>query len=321
MPNENLESTAVLEKPAQPETLEFTGKHLEAAFTFRANYHKQRILEKFGGVDELPALPVGNAAELAVESEKQYQKASDLLYREIPVDLPDPNPSITRELIIAIADNLAWHGIENAIATDQLELIQILQERLAHSTHSSRFEAVQRMKDRAKELKVLAVADNHYFRDFFDSSIAATLKLDSPIAMRKFLSKSNLAERQRSPLINVARGLSLEVATKNCVTDYLYEREEQGSISFGNSEQDKYGGDIVVVRGESILFIDIKSKKPRGLSPDSISQGYDLKVDKRDGIFKAIAWAHSPEPVAEHSFILTDQKLEEVLGEILEKTS
>jgi hypothetical protein len=323
MPNENLESTAVLERPTQPEVVEFSGKHLEAAFTFRANYHKQRVLEKFGGGSELPPLPKAGLDVRLPESEKRFQKAYDLLQREQPAAIPVLEDGLSRDYVIALADNLAWKGIENSITTSHMDEIGKALIRMAADGKADNNSAAE-LKAREKGLKPIALDDNHFYRDFFDSEAAKTLGVDSPLVMKKLLKRASLTGNGEDSIATLARGISLEIAALRYITRLLDGDENETIVGFGTSEEDREGGDIVVLRGEKILYIDLKNMRPgpgKGFAADEIERGYRLYADTQKHIYKAVVWPESEDAVADDSFRLTDPSLKNALQKVLSETS
>ncbi len=314
MPNENSESTAVVERSVQPETVEFTGKHLEAAFTFRANYHKQRILEKFGRVEELPPLPRDSLDVTIVESEKRFQKAYDLLRREQPIDVPLFDGELSRDYIISVADNLAWKGIESSITSSHLDEINKTLAQMEANGNSGHNRAAE-LKSREKDLKKIILEDNHFYRDFFDSGAAERLGLNSPAAMKKLLKKVSVTGNGENSIVRNAKGISLEIAAGRHLAALIGEQE--ATVGFGNLEEDRTGGDIVVVQGPKILYIDLKNGRPSDLKTEEIEQGFKLKFDRQEGIARAVVWPETKEPVADDNFRLTDPSLASALRKVV----
>jgi hypothetical protein len=306
--------TAIAERPVPKP--ELTGKHLEAYFIKGVGYHKQRILHAFGGETELQALPRGDLADTISASEKRYRKASDLLYREDPMEVPNPSDGISLELVVALADNLAWKGIEDSITTTHLDKIDIAVRQMGSSAEGLE------LKKQQKALKATALEDAHFYRDFFDSQVAEKLNLDSTENITDFLKRSSLGG-DIDARIKRARGISLEIAAKRCVSNLLVGDSEKLNtvVSYGNSQEDAEGGDIVVFRGDKILYIDLKNTKPAELSKDEIENGYRLSVDKEKQIYKAVVWAESWDAVADENFRLTDPSLKSGLQQIVAQIS
>lgn len=316
MASENLGSTTVLEKPVQPETIEFNGKHLEAAFAIRAGYHKQRILGKFDDADELPPLPRGELDITISESEKRFQKAYDLLRREEPVPIPLFEGELSRDYIIAVADNLAWKGIESCITTAHLNEIDKALLQLSANGKSEHNETAE-LRSRERDLKTRVLEGSHFYRDFFDSEAAKRLRVDSPTEMKKFFKKTSLTGNGEDSTARLARGIALEIAASRYLADLLNSEDKEVTVGFGSSEEDHNGGDIVVVRSPKILFIDLKNSPPNGLGSDEIEAGFRLYTDAEKGIYKAIVWPESQDAVAEDSFRLTDPLMQSALREII----
>lgn len=316
------------------EDVEFTGAHLEAAFLSRANYHKARILKAFGAEKALPPIHRSDMATEYLQSEKRYRKASDMLYREGVVEIPPATGGITRGYLIALADNLAWRGIENVVTTEHLheveKIVHKLQARDAGRTATSGriipvTEEVAGIMDRAKSLKTIAMADNHFYRDFFSSALAADFKLDSPAVIKKFLEWTSLNGRHDDGVDSLVRGMSLEIAAERYVSDLLVRDErfrhdsDRAIVNFGHESEDRRGGDIVVLRGDSVLFIDIKSAR-RGVvyNDDELERGYRLRAE--NGVYKATVWPEIANPIAADSFRIADPAMRNSLQSLLLET-
>lgn len=311
-------NAAVTEKTAA--AAEFTGRHLEAYFVKGARYHKDRILRAFAGGDKLPALPRGDLAETIAASEKIYRKASDLLYREQPIEVPELAGDISQELVVALADNLAWKGIEHSITKSHLDEVEKALIQLKDNPRTADADQVFSLKEAKGVLKTLAIEDKHFYRDFFDSGLAAKLEIDSPVMIRKFLKLTSLTDVDYGA---VERGISLEIAARRYTAGFLA-KNDQGSeaiVNYGNPREDAEGGDIVVIKGKKILHIDIKKAPPQYLGEDEIEQGYRFYADREKQIYKAVVWAESREAVADDSFRLTDPRLQNSLEQALGKIS
>lgn len=312
---EALQAIAVREKPLPPEVVEFNGKHLEAAFTFRVHQHKQRILEGFGVANQLPALSNGNADVTISESEERFRKSYDLLRREQPVKVPLFNGELSRDYVISVADNLAWKGIENSITTAHLdEIDKAIMQKGANGQSGSN--GVAELKGRKKDLKPLALEGNHFYRDFFDSEGAKKLGLDSPAVMRKFLKRASLTGNGSESIVRIARGVSLEIAASRYVAALLRHRGDEATVGFGSPEEDREGGDIVLTHGDKILYIDLKNSRPDGVSSNDAGPGFLLQEDKVRHIYKATVWPESMDAVADDSFRLTDPALKNALQKV-----
>ena len=307
--------TAVAETPAA--VAEFTGRHLEAYFIKGVGYHKERILRAFGGSNELPPLPRGDLAETVTVSEKRYQKASDLLYREEPLEIPDTEGEITQDQVVALADNLAWKGIEDSITQAHMDEIHKSLAQMAAGGWIDRGE-VSGLKSRERALRTIVLEDNHFYRDFFDSELAVRLNLDSPLEMRNFFKKTSLTGNGEDSVTRKARGISLEIAANRYLSSLVSDQE--AIVGYGNSEEDREGGDIVVIQGDKIVYIDLKSMRPghgKGFSEDEIERGYRLYADNAKNIYKAIVWPETEEAVADDAFRLTDPSLQGALQKIV----
>ncbi len=309
--------------------VEFEGRHLDAANAIRAAYHKKRLLEAIGATDYLPPLPRGNVGLEYKASETRFRHLADILHRDEPLEIPPVSAGISRDFIIALADNLAWRGVENSAVTTHLEVIKGILPRLRN--HQTGRPATGPKKDspdlnfsdlksRERSLKAIAIADNHFYRNFFDSGLAADFGLDSPRAMKKFLKRCSLTGNGDDSIVSLARGMSLEIATKRFLSNTLARNEpltskEKAFVDFGYAEEDRRGGDIVVRRGQSTLYIDVKSKPPGGLATEEQEQGFKLNNER--GTAKAIVWPESMEAVADDSFRLTDPYMKFALQNLL----
>lgn len=324
---------ATAETVRTTEKVEYTGKHLEAAFVSRARYHKGRILEAFGAEGALSPIPKSDTATEFVESEKRYRKATSVLYREEVMEVPPIPEGITRDYLIALADNLAWRGLENSIISTHLaevqKIIHKLSARHAGKAATGRFyrpaiEEEAQMRDHAKVLKALVVTDNHFYRDFFASGQAADFKLGSPAAMERFLDDTFITGRSKESTARIARGISLEIAAKAYLSDLLakdgrFSPSDEAIVAFGYEEEDRKGGDIVVLRGDNVLYIDLKNKRPDGAyNEDETERGFRLSSGR--DYSKAVIWPETSEPVANDSFRLTDPTLRNSLQKLLLET-
>ncbi|MBI4033786.1 hypothetical protein HY379_02185, partial [Candidatus Saccharibacteria bacterium] len=74
------QTTSVAETEKAQSTPEVNGKHLEAAFIYWANHHKDRLLSSFGSSEILPVISGNVMAERLEESEKRYRKLSSILH-------------------------------------------------------------------------------------------------------------------------------------------------------------------------------------------------------------------------------------------------
>lgn len=166
--------------------------------------------------------------------------------------------------------------------------------------------------ERTAALAVL-LAQNHALRDYFDSGLAETLGNDSPRKMDRLLSHvPNLAAEQRKALVE---GLSLEIASKRQLEGLIGTEGMQSSkVAYGSNEQDSRGGDLVMLSGEDILFIDIKSSMPAKFSngdestPEDYQKGYKW-LDGDEHEHKVVVWAYQPDPVEPEKFRLNDARM------------
>lgn len=310
------EPVATIESPVSAEAVTFTDKHLEAAFAFKTRQHRSRILKAFGAEGELPALSNRSADVRIVESEKRFKKAYDLLRREEPAAIPAPENGMTKETIIAIADNLAWKGIENSIITEYLDEGEEVLRRLKNNAKT--YLSIIDLERAERALSIVLIEDNHFYRDFFNSELARELGVDSPEVMEEFLKKASLNRDNSVVPKTIAKGLSLEIATSRHITD-LTEGEDL-VVSFGNKEEDRLGGDIVVLRDSSIVYFDIKSSKPKKITESAAQEGFSLNFDEKKQIYKAIVWPESKSPVARDSFQLNDVWLKDSIAKVLAAT-
>ncbi len=316
------------EKPA--ESIEFTGQHLEAAFASCVNYHKKRLLDAFGPDQQLPPLPAGPPADRFLASEKRLRKISDILNRQDPQEIPPISEGINREFLVALADNLAWRGMDNSVLTQHLDEIEQVLKR-AHDHRTARQTIGQAVdisgvKERGRVLKSIAIANSHFYRDFFDSGLATDLGLDSPTALRRFLSRSSLFGPQGEVVTSLAKGISLEIAVKRYLTGLLSQpgsaaAGEEAIVNFGYVEEDKQGGDIVVIRGDKILYIDLKNSRPdseKTFTEREREKSFSLR--DRGIVQRAIVWPETPTPVSEDSFRINDPALKMALQTLVLET-
>jgi len=308
-----------IEKPSPPETVNFTDKHLEAAFAFRTAYHRDRILKAFGEDNKLPPIPKGSADARILEADKRFKKSYDLLRREQPLEIPETNGEVTRDYLIAIADNLAWKGIENSVITEYLDDGEEVLHQLKRNGKSS-FGSVIELERAERALKTVLIEDNHFYRDFFDSEVAAALGVDSPKYIEKFIRKASLSAHSSEIAATVAKGASLEIAARRYLDSLLSKDGDEVIVGFGSSEEDRDGGDIVVVGDSSIVYIDIKNRKPDGLGSDEAQEGFRLHFDSKKYVYKAIVWPETRDVVAHDSFRLTDVALKNALQKVMAVT-
>jgi hypothetical protein len=303
-----------------PPEVVYTGKHLEAAFAFRANHHKQRILQAFGVSEALPPLS-GNPGVVVLESERRFKKSYDLLNRERPLELPVFDGELSRDYVISLADNLVWRGIEDSITVAHLDEINRVLMQASTNERLAGSQQIADLKSRRKVLKKVAIQDNHFYRDFFNSEQAAELGLDSPATMNKFLKRVSLTGNNSESVVRVARGVSLEIAAGRYLTGLVESDNQETTVSFGSSDQDREGGDIVIVRGTKILYVDLKSMRPQEISSSEVEEGFRLSADREKGIYKAIVWPETEDPVADDSFRLSDPSLKNTLQKVMSVTS
>lgn len=317
MPTETLSPVTIQEASAQPE-VQFGSKHLEAAFTFKLNDRMHEILDKFKD-GKIPPLPRGDLNITLPASEKCFQKAYGLLQRNQPAEITLDGVDLSRDDLIAIADGLAYTGIENSLVTSHLRELKkaVLQLGLSGTNPQE----TSALKQREKALKLVALEDNHFYRDFFNSELAERLGVDSPQSMTRFLTRASRSFNETDSMADVARGLSLEIAAIRYIANRLDPQDTETVVAFGDSQQDRQGGDIVVARGEKILYIDLKSSPPADLTELEIKQGYKLHNDSDGQFYKATAWAESRSPVDEDRFRLNDPALQSCLNQLLSEIS
>jgi hypothetical protein len=289
------------------------GTHLEAALISRAGHHKKRILEK----GEISSLPNGSLDERIVVSDKRFNKAYDLLRREDPTSIPEVESEATPEFLIAIADNLAWKGIERSLVSSHLrEIGRVLFQLKVQGKANYGF--ALNLREAQKALKVTAIEDNHFFRDFFDSAGAAELGVDTPQAVARFLGRTSAYGRGDEAAYEAARGISLEIAARRYVEALMKNGGEEAIVNYGSLEEDDDGGDIVILRESgSITYIDLKNGMPENLEENEIREGYSLRIDPEKEIYKAIIWPNTKNAVAHDSFRLTDIALKNSLQKVV----
>lgn len=319
-------------------SMEYSGSHLEAAFISRVRYHRHRIMGdsetgKTGGLTTV----TDKKSLGAEESEKKFQKEYGILTREEPIRITRTPEGVNRDLIVAVADNLAFRGIEASIIQGHLDVVKSAVNKARHSRAGSvalqgrgnghkEAQSIGELQKREWVLKAVALAGNHAYRGFFDSPLAAKLNLASPEHLKKFLRVSSVNSNDGENISALARGLSLEIAAKRFVTHLvrrtsaeLIETGQVVGVNYGKPEEDKKGGDIVVVRGNKILYIDLKNSRPtKHNNEEDIQNGYS--IESHGDIQKATVWPESLQAVADDSFRLSDPALRERLQAVIELT-
>jgi hypothetical protein len=306
------EPTTTTETIKTPETSRFDERHLELTVAVQAKAHKGRILKAFKD-GRIPELPVGQADTRYPASKDRFKRAYDLLLREDPAEMPVPGEELDQTSLMALADNLSYVGIRNSIVSSHLGEVNraLVQSR---NGRGKDLQAALNLEKERRALTTVVVEDNHFVRDFFDSELAAKLKSASPRVMAKILRKATLYGVSEEGSQAIAKGLSLEIATRRYLERGL---GDNAIVEYGTGEQDRQGGDIVVARDSGLLYIDLKSSRPAEVSPD---EEYTLSRNPK-GVYKAKVWPATREAVSQDSFRLTDDHLKLALQKVLKSTS
>lgn len=302
MPVENLATAEAVRKP------EYTHKSFELVFArFCDKYadRLQKLSHDHGFFD--PAAP---------HSLKQMGRRLNEVSRAIgppPPSGEDLAPEVDlEEAILLSARYLAWNTVIGSITqqfTDRLKN-QIDYQKRRNGGHYRYNGWLAHERDAA--VSVL-LAQNHALRDFFDSELAHTLGSDSPNNMERLLAEAPyMSEEQRKSLV---KGLSLEIASKRAAQAVARRQNRPDvAVAYGSDNEDARGGDLVLVAGEDILFVDVKSYMPDKFPDGSLSTPEDYErgykwLASEGAERKVLVWAYLDSPVDRESFRLVDRRL------------
>lgn len=310
-----------------------TGKHLEAFYVKHMEYHSGRVLEAFGTDEPLPPLDQGDPVLSFDVSEKRYRKALEVLYKDEPMSLPDET-GISQNYLTRLADQMSYKALELMITSSHLAELRRIENRLLAGSageiaNNGRLKLphglARSVHARIKEIKPIAIDGNHLFRDFFSNGEAKQLKIGSLGDLERFLKRAYIVRDKSDLPSDIAKGIAMEISAHEWLqTAMEHDAELSGQqdtmVFFGGHEEDRNGGDIVVLRHQNQTLIDIKNHRPDGLfDEDEIEQGYRLRFAGET--WKATVWAESAEPVARDSFRLTDPAMKHALRKVLIETS
>jgi hypothetical protein len=222
---------------------------------------------------------------------------------ELPSDMEELTP--IKEAIIYSARNLAWNAVMCGLTSKYIDSIGDFIKREKYSGKHN----MSRLFYEKRAATSLVIAHNTGIRNYFDSGLAHKLGNDSPHSMSNlFEHVSYLSDIEKKALV---KGISLEIAAKRTLDKRANGHYE---VSYGTSEQDALGGDLVVIGAEDLVFIDLKSKMPSKFDGGEVAtdldyyRGYKWLEGVGEGR-QAIVWAHSKEPVSEANFVLNDGTL------------
>lgn len=316
MPTETLDTAETVKKP------EYSHKSFELVFSNFCTKYTERIQslagnQPGGGFLGLPrnasvqqmgqrlnevAAAIGEPPELG----KEYLEGAEL-----------------KEAVLLTSRYLAWNAVMGNLTQLYADKLKDFIKREKHNKASnggSRHNLGRLAHERDAAVSVL-LAQNHALRDFFDSGLAHTLGNDSPERMNRLLSNvPNLGEGHRKGLV---KGISLEIASKRHIS-FLSKAHStrEISVAYGSDNEDARGGDIVLMSGEDILFIDLKSNMPEVFSdgdystPDDYARGYKWLEDEGNEQ-KVVVWAYLDEPIYSEKFSLADSRLSQNLDLIV----
>lgn len=292
---------------------EYTHKSFELVFAAFCKQYADRI-EALSGHDHSHFLGLPPNAS-AQQMGKRLAEISQLMGEQPTLDDEELDSLDLKEAVLLSARYLAYFSISGSLTQQYADRLKDFKERerTSHSANGgSRHNLSRLAADRETAINRL-LAQNHALRDFFDSRLAHTLGNDSPEHMDKLLRHNPyLTTDQREGLV---KGISLEIAAKQRLeAGIAADGYEDLSVAYGTDQQDAKGGDLVLLAGEDILFIDLKSHMPKVFSDGDRSteadyeRGYKmLELDGEER--KAVCWAYSDSPVAETEFRLTDPRL------------
>ena len=219
-----------------------------------------------------------------------------------------------QEAILLSARYLAWQATMGSLTQRYIDKINDkIDIEKAYQNHNGRQNLNKLFFEREKAVSIL-LAQNHAIRDHFDSGLAKRLGSDSPEKIDSVLRRvKSLGEYQREALVH---GISLEIATKKFVEKQLKEQNRHDlRVAYGNDNEDAHGGDLVILNGREMLFLDIKSSMPKkftggeAATPDDFQRGYKWLEDGPNGERKVVVWAYMDRPVSGNDFKLDDARL------------
>jgi hypothetical protein len=248
-----MSTQATLERTPAPTETAYSHKSFELVFS---NFCKQYDQKLSASGALTPADGKGGAVGL-----KRLEEVSKIMGDAPQWEAPSEYEDAKSALILS-GRYLAWHTIMGSVTQRYIDKVKDTIAREKHSkagNGGSRANLGRLYHERAAALSVL-LAQNHALRDYFDSGLAQTLGNDSPRKMDRLLSHvPHLTAEHRKMLVG---GISLEIASKRQL-EKVAATEELGyaKVAYGSNDQDLRGGDLVLVAGEDILFIDIDAQE------------------------------------------------------------
>ncbi len=217
-----------------------------------------------------------------------------------------------KDAVLLSARYLAWNTLMGGINQQYIDRLErcIDHQRYERSGNGGLRHNLSRLHHERSAAVSVLLAQNHALRDYFDSGLARTIGNDSPDKISRLLENvPYFDEEQRRALV---KGISLEIASKRCLERRADTQDYK--IAYGSDRQDARGGDLVVLDGDEILFIDLKSSMPERFSNDEYSTPEDYErgykwMEGRENEHKVVVWAYQDSPVSPESFELTDARL------------
>jgi hypothetical protein len=300
MPTEVLNSTETATKP------EYSHRSFELVFANFCNQYRQKIEEVAGPKARMDGRFLGLPGNASVqEMGKRLAEVTAAIGEPAQLGLEYGDEVPLKDAVILTARHLAWSTLMAGVTSRYLEKIDGYIQKERYNGRQN----VRRLFNEKKAGVVLQTSYKHTIRDYFDSGLARRLGNDSPNEMSQLLEHAPyFSETERSTLV---RGTALEIAAKK---DLESKSEGQCKVTYGSSEEDAVGGDLVIIAPEDILFIDLKSKMPEKFAGGEASTDLDYERGYKwlEGVGEgrqAVVWAYSKEPVSGNSFTLTDERL------------